>query len=102
MTSPIEAAGRPSPQERKWTTTLVWGALVAMTIIAWRLTPGQSEATRPAGKWLVAAITFLGLVKCRLVIRYFMDVRYAPRWLQAATDAWLSVLWLTLLGIYLS
>ena len=102
MTSHIETAERPSPEKGKWVTTLVWGALVALTLIAWRLTPGQSEATRQAGKWLVAAITFLGWVKCRLVIRYFMGVRDAPRWLQAATDAWLGVLWLTLLGIYLS
>ena len=30
-----------------------------------------------------------------------MEVRTAPRWLKVATDAWLSVLWLAILAIYL-
>jgi len=30
-----------------------------------------------------------------------MEIRTAPRWLKASTDAWLTVLWATILGIYL-
>ncbi len=47
-------------------------------------------------------MTRLGLVKCRLIIRYFMEVRHAPRGLQIATDGWLAVVWLALLGVYLT
>ena len=28
-----------------------------------------------------------------MIIRYFMEVRTAPRWLKLTTDAWLTVLW---------
>ncbi|XVQ15486.1 cytochrome C oxidase subunit IV family protein [Spirillospora sp. CA-255316] len=85
----------------KRTVLIAWAALSAATVLAWLLTPGESQSDTTLGKELVAAIVVLGLVKCRLIIRYFMEVRHAPRWLQAATDGWLAVLWLTLLIIYL-
>jgi hypothetical protein len=85
----------------KRTALIAWAALTAATVLAWLLTPGESQSATTLGKELVAAIVVLGLVKCRLIIRYFMEVRHAPRWLQVATDGWLAVLWLTLLVIYL-
>ncbi|RAY10800.1 prokaryotic cytochrome C oxidase subunit IV family protein [Actinomadura craniellae] len=85
----------------KRTVLIVWAALSAATILAWLLTPGESQTATTLGKELVAAIVVLGLIKCRLIIHYFMEVRHAPRWLQATTDGWLVVLWLTLLIIYL-
>jgi hypothetical protein len=36
-----------------------------------------------------------------LIIRYFMEVRTAPRWLRLATDGWLIVLWTSVLVVYL-
>jgi len=36
-----------------------------------------------------------------MIIRYFMEVRTAPRWLTLFTDAWLTVLWAGILAIYL-
>jgi len=85
----------------KRTVLIAWAALSAATVLAWLLTPGESQSATTLGKELVAAIVVLGLVKSRLIIRYFMEVRHAPRWLQVATDGWLAVLWLTLLVIYL-
>jgi hypothetical protein len=85
----------------KRTVLIAWAALSAATVLAWLLTPGESQSATTAGKELVAAIVVLGLVKCRLIIQYFMEVRHAPRWLRLATDGWLAVLWLTLLVIYL-
>jgi hypothetical protein len=74
---------------------------MAITIIWWRLTPSDQGSAGVAGKTLVAAIAVLGMIKCRLIIRYFMEVRTAPRWLRIATDGWVIVLWLGLLGINL-
>jgi hypothetical protein len=85
----------------KRTVLIAWAALSAATVLAWLLTPGESQSATTLGKELVAAIVVLGLVKCRLVIRYFMEVRHAPRWLRIATDGWLAVLWPALLVIYL-
>ncbi|MCX4098090.1 cytochrome C oxidase subunit IV family protein [Nocardia sp. alder85J] len=96
MTAPSPA--RLDPATR--TIVLVWAALTAITVVAWRLAPGHSD-TAALSKGLVVAIVVLAMIKCRLVIRYFMEVRHAPRWLRLATDTWLIVLWATLLGIYL-
>ncbi|MET0282828.1 MAG: cytochrome C oxidase subunit IV family protein [Polyangiales bacterium] len=42
------------------------------------------------GKAGVALIVLLiALVKCRVVIRTYMEVHAAPRWLRRSCDAWL-------------
>ena len=97
MTAP---ADQPLKKDKR-TALIAWAALSAATVLAWLLTPGESQSATTVGKELVAVIVVLGLVKCRLIIRYFMEVRHAPRWLQVTTDGWLAVLWLTLLVIYL-
>ena len=48
----------------------------------------------------VAAIV-LALVKVRIIMREFMDVRHAPRVLRAMTDALVIVMGACLLGTYL-
>ncbi len=48
----------------------------------------------------VAAIT-LALVKVRIIIREFMDVRHAPKVLRTMTDALVIVMGACLLGTYL-
>ncbi|WP_019928928.1 cytochrome C oxidase subunit IV family protein [Nocardia sp. BMG111209] len=90
----------PRPDKSTRTVVLVWAALTVITIVAWRLAPGHADSAG-LSDGLVAGIVVLAMIKCRLVIRYFMEVRYAPRWLRLATDGWLLVLWVTLLGIYL-
>ena len=50
---------------------------------------------------VTAVVLVLALVKSRLIIRYFMEVRSAPAWLKWATDAWLAVLFVAVFGIYL-
>ncbi|MWA05192.1 prokaryotic cytochrome C oxidase subunit IV family protein [Actinomadura sp. LD22] len=83
------------------TVFAAWAALTAATVLARFLSPGESQSATALGDELVAAIVVLGLVKCRLVLRCFMEVRHAPRWLRFATDGWLAVLWSALLVIYL-
>ena len=60
-------------------------------------------APRPLGD--LATITvlavLLGFIKCRMIIRAFMEVRHAPSWLRHGTDGWLVVLWVSVLAIYL-
>jgi hypothetical protein len=94
-------ADQPIPAEGKRTAWVVWAILVASTALAWLLTPGHLGSTTHLSSELVPVIVALGMIKCRLIIRYFMEVSDAPGWLRIATDVWLAVLWLTLLGIYL-
>ena len=46
-------------------------------------------------------VILLAFIKGRLIIRYFMEVRTAPRWLKLSTDAWLVIVWAAVLAIYL-
>ena len=43
----------------------------------------------------------LGFIKSRMIIRYFMEVRTAPRGSNSRPTAWLAALWLGVLVIYL-
>ncbi|MFI6365183.1 cytochrome C oxidase subunit IV family protein [Nocardia sp. NPDC050630] len=77
-----------------------WIALTAITLLAWQLAPGHADTTR-LDTGLIIAVVVLGLIKCRLIIRYFMEIRHAATWLKIATDTWLAVIWTTMLAIYL-
>ncbi len=82
--------------------TSAWAALSAITVLSWWLAPGHSGANvAVASVPITLVVILLGFIKGRLIIRYFMEVRTAPRWLKVATDAWLTVLWVTVLVIYL-
>jgi hypothetical protein len=41
------------------------------------------------GRTVALTVLLIALVKCRLVIRTYMEVRFAPRWLRAFCDGWL-------------
>jgi hypothetical protein len=79
--------------------TVVWLALSAITVASWWLAHGDGGAV--ASVPITLAVVALAAVKGRLIIRYFMEVRGAPRWLRWATDAWLVGLWVAVLTIYL-
>ena len=83
------------------TTTYVWLILSAITVVSWWLAPGHPGGHAVASVPITVAVVLLGFVKGRMIIRYFMEVRTAPRWLKVTTDAWLIVLWAAILGIYL-
>jgi hypothetical protein len=40
---------------------------------------------------ITLSVLAIAFVKARLIIRYFMEVRTAPRWLRICTDGWLVV-----------
>jgi caa(3)-type oxidase subunit IV len=84
------------------TTTWVWVILCAITIATWWLAPGhRGDGPVAASVPITVAVVLLGFIKGRFIIQYFMEVRTAPRWLRLSTDAWLTILWLAILGIYL-
>lgn len=81
--------------------TRAWLVLVALTLGSWWLAPAHfSDTVRPSTA-ITALVLVLALIKSRLVIRYFMEVRTAPRWLKLATDGWLAVLFVAVFVIYL-
>jgi apolipoprotein N-acyltransferase len=81
--------------------TWAWLALVVITIGSWWLAPAHSGGTAQPNTMITALVLTLAIIKCRIIIRYFMAVRAAPRWLRYATDAWLLVLFASIFVIYL-
>ncbi|MFI5720664.1 cytochrome C oxidase subunit IV family protein [Nocardia sp. NPDC051750] len=82
-------------------TTTVWLLLSVITLLSWALAPGHGETPVSPSTPITVLVVLLGVVKGRLIVGYFMEVRTAPRRLRIATDAWLVVLWGAVLGIYL-
>jgi hypothetical protein len=100
MTATVTAERKPESQSGR-TTTYVWLILSAITVVTWWLAPGHSGGHAMANVPITVAVVALGFIKGRMIIRYFMEVRTAPRWLKITTDAWLVVLWAAILAIYL-
>ncbi|MCX2929222.1 cytochrome C oxidase subunit IV family protein [Mycobacterium sp. CVI_P3] len=83
------------------TITWTWLVLVAITVGSWWLAPAHTRGVASASVAVTCVVLGLALVKARLIIRNFMEVRTAPNWLKLATDAWLGVLFTAVLVIYL-
>lgn len=81
--------------------TIAWILLCALTIGSWWLSPAHSSAPAVPSLNITLAVIVVGFIKCRMIIRYFMEVGSAPRWLRLATDGWLVALWGAALVIYL-
>jgi heme/copper-type cytochrome/quinol oxidase subunit 4 len=78
--------------------TVVWVLLSVLTVVSWVLTPHGGSFRPSTG--VTIAVVLIAAVKMRFVLRDFMDVRHAPVWLRAGTDAWLVALWAAVLVIY--
>ena len=78
--------------------TWTWALLSALTMVSWALAATRRFTPSTAVTIVVLAIA---AVKTRTVIRQFMEVRVAPRWLRRATDAWLAVLMAAIISLYL-
>jgi len=88
-----------SPEKR---LAVAWVVAVVITLIYLLIDGSVDDHGVLAASTVasVAAIT-LALVKLRIIMREFMDVRRAPRVLRTVTDALLIVMGICLLGTYL-
>jgi len=68
-------------------TTCVWLIRSAITILSWWLGHPRAGQVFGASVPITVAVLAIGLIKARLIIRYFMKVRTAPVWLRVGTDA---------------
>lgn len=68
------------------TTTYGWIILSAITILSWWPAAGHTRgAAAVASAPITVALILLRFIKGRMIIRYFMEVRTAPRWLKLFT-----------------
>lgn len=79
---------------------VTWTALVAVTALAWWI--GAHHGTGPLHPDAAVAIgaIAIALIKVRVIMREFMDVRSALPRLKLVTDAWLAVFGTAMLLAY--
>ena len=86
--------------DRRITTT--WLIAAALTLGSWAIAIAVDGGHAQPSTAVAIIGLGLGAVKVRLIVQQFMEVRTAPRWLKTFTDAWLAVLTLTILALYLA
>ncbi len=79
--------------------TIVWAFLTTVTVASSFISLGGGAAHR-INTTVTTAVLLIAAVKAQLVIRHFMEVRRAPRWLQLTTTGWVVALFALLLGFY--
>ena len=88
----------PSKDKR---LSVAWIVLVAITVIYLVIDHTADDHGRPVSSTAVTVLAItLGLVKYRVILREFMDVRGAPPVLRRLTDLLLAVIAVALLGTY--
>jgi hypothetical protein len=79
---------------------IVWLALSGITLAQFAVgSLGEADALRPNALITSSAIV-IALIKVRVVIREFMEVRHAPVLLGRLTDLWIVLTGVSLLGSY--
>ncbi len=80
--------------------TIVWSFLTAITLAAWAISRGGSDALE-VNTAITVGVLIIATVKAQFVIHYFMEVRTAARWLKFTTWGWNLGLLGLLLAFYL-
>jgi hypothetical protein len=80
--------------------TAVWALLSILTVVSCWLASQVIGGDGGAYRLMTLGVLALALVKVRLVIRHFMEVRSGPRWLRRACDAWLLCVFGMILAFY--
>ncbi len=70
-------------------------------VIASLLTAWVADGGNLFGRWTVAAVLVIALLKARAVILYYMEVRCAPWQLRLAFEAWAALVTLLIGGLWL-
>lgn len=85
---------------RQMRLTVSWAVLVGITLFAWRIGAHHEPGPlRPEAAIAFSAIA-ITLIKVRVIMREFMDLRTAPACLKRVTDAWLAVFGAAMLVAY--
>lgn len=79
---------------------LVWLALSAITLAQLAVGSLDTADVLAPNAAVTAAAIVLALVKVRVILREFMEVRHAPALLGRLTDLWVVVTGVSLLGAY--
>lgn len=79
--------------------TIVWALLTTVTIAS-SLIAIDGGSSHQINTTVTTVVLLIAEFKAQMVIRHFMEVRYAPIWLKATTSGWVLGLFALLLGFY--
>lgn len=79
--------------------TLVWALLTLSTVLSWYISQ-SSDVAFQMNTWITISVLVIAIIKAQMVIRYFMEVRIAPRWLKLTMISWSVILLVLLLVFY--
>ncbi len=77
----------------------VWAFLTVITIVSWWIGHGQGSEYRIDAA-VTVGVLLIAAVKTLLVIGYFMEVRFAPRWLKQSTYGLVGAIFALLIAFY--
>jgi Prokaryotic Cytochrome C oxidase subunit IV len=80
--------------------TYIWLFLSVITVVSWWVGSAQSASGYNANVLVTAVVLMIAFIKTRFVIRNYMEVRRAPRWLRLTCDAWLLGLFAVISSFY--
>ncbi len=82
--------------------TMVWMILAGVTVFSWWIGTdhGATGAVVRPHVGITMSVIVLALVKVRLILFHFMEVRGAPWQLQRVCDAWIGVVGVLLVSLY--
>lgn len=80
---------------------IVWLILSGITIIQYLGLQFGEYGVFQANTALTASVILVSLIKVRIILKEFMEVRHAPPLLNRLTDVWLLVTAAALLGTYI-
>ena len=81
---------------------VVWLALSAITILQLGIGSIDGRAAQAGNSAIAASVIGIALIKVRIIIREFMEVRHAPVLLCRLTDLWVLLTAAMLLGGHLA
>jgi hypothetical protein len=70
---------------------IAWSVLSAITLLAWWIGAHHGKGSLQPDPVVGLSAMAITVIKVRVIIREFMDVRHAPVQLKYVTDAWLIV-----------
>ena len=82
-------------------TTVVWLMLLAASAAWLWLGAAASVPAGRGGTVAIVGVLALAFAKIWLIVRYFMEVRFAPRWLRLVLDAWIVGVFIAVTSLYL-
>ena len=78
----------------------VWLSLAAITLVQFAVDSLPGHGIQSPGGWITIGVVAIALLKVRLILHEFMELRHAPRRLARLADLWVGATGVILLAVH--